>query len=498
MHAYLELEKIFHRIGALGEAERVLQWDRSVIMPSGGADARAEQLAALKLTTHEMLTSGRVSDLLDSAETDTPSDNWQAANLAEMRRRWRHATAVDAVLVAALSKASSKCEMLWRDARRSDDFAIVSHALNGVLQLVCEKAEAKATAFGVLPYEALIDQYEPGVRVFDIDRLFDDLDNFSQEFLLNVMELQLRSDGPNVLVGPFEIEAQRCLASELMENIGFEFDHGRLDVSLHPFCGGVPDDVRITTRYSEEDFAQSLMGVLHETGHAIYERGLPKDWRFQPVGQARGMAIHESQSLLIEMQVCRGKEFLSFAAPLIRQAFGADGPAWQPENIYRLYTRVKPDFIRVDADEVTYPVHIILRYRLERALIDGTLRIEDLPLAWNDTMQELLGLKPSSDQTGCLQDIHWYSGAFGYFPTYTMGALAAAQLFEAACRQEVEIRPALASGNFAPLINWLKLNVHGQASVASTDTILEKATGAPLGTSAFKAHLQSRYLDIRT
>jgi carboxypeptidase Taq len=498
MDTYRDLEEIFRRIGALGDAEGILHWDMSVIMPSGGADARAEQLAALKLTTHELLTAPRMAELLDEAEATPPSDGWQAANLIEMRRRWRHATAIDAKLVEALSRASSRCEMIWRNARPDGDFAAVSGALGDVLDLVREKAACKAEAFGVLPYEALLDQYEPGIRAADIDLLFDDLAGFLPGFLHNVMETHASVGDPEALVGPFDLEAQRQLGVEFMSHVGFDFDHGRLDVSLHPFCGGVPDDVRITTRYNEDDFAHSLMGVLHETGHAMYERGLPEAWRFQPVGQARGMAMHESQSLLIEMQVCRGLEFLSFAAPLMRRAFGAEGPAWQPENLYRLYTSVRPDFIRVDADEVTYPAHIILRYRLERALISGELTIADLPSAWNDAMAELLGLTPPSDREGCLQDIHWYDGAFGYFPTYTMGALAAAQIFAAATRQDDDIRPAIGRGDFSPLMRWLRSNIHSRASIAGTDDILREATGEPLGTSAFKAHLQSRYLERNT
>lgn len=495
MDAYRDLENIFRRIGALGDAEGILHWDMSVIMPSGGAEARAEQLAALKLTTHELMTSQKVSDLLDEAEATPPGGEWQAANLHEMRRHWRHATAIDADLVEALSKSSSRCEMIWREARPEGDFAAVSGALGDVLNLVREKAASKAEAFGVLPYEALLDQYEPGIRVSDIDHLFDDLAEFLPGFLHSVTETQGDDAAPEPLSGPFDLDAQRQLGIDLMSHVGFDFDHGRLDVSLHPFCGGVPDDVRITTRYNEKDFAHSLMGVLHETGHAMYERGLPEAWRFQPVGQARGMAMHESQSLLVEMQVCRGYEFLSFAAPLMRQAFGADGSAWEPDNLYRLYTRVRPDFIRVDADEVTYPAHVILRYRLERALIDGDLALIDLPGAWNEGMQDLLGLTPPSDREGCLQDIHWYDGAFGYFPTYTMGALAAAQIFAAANSQDAAIKPALCRGDFAPLMGWLRQNIHGQASRTGTNDILCEATGEPLGTAAFKAHLQSRYLD---
>jgi carboxypeptidase Taq len=495
MDAYRNLENTFRRIGALGDAEGILHWDMSVIMPSGGAEARAEQLAALKLTNHELLTTSSVSNMLDEAEATPPSDCWQAANLREMRRVWRHATAIDSNLVEALSKAGSRCEMIWRAARPDGDFAAVSGALSDVLDLVREQATCKAEAFGVLPYEALLDQYEPGIRVAEIDRLFDDLAVFLPEFLQTVKEAQATAGDPEPLAGPFDLEAQRQLGIDLMSHVGFDFDHGRLDISLHPFCGGVPDDVRITTRYNEDDFAHSLMGVLHETGHAMYERGLPETWRYQPVGRARGMAMHESQSLLVEMQVCRGREFLTFAAPLMRQAFGADGPAWGSENLYQLYTQVQPGFIRVDADEVTYPAHVILRYRLERALIDGDLSIADLPSAWNDAMGDLLGLTPASDREGCLQDIHWYDGAFGYFPTYTMGALAAAQIFAAANQQDPTIKPAIERGDFAPLMRWLRTNIHGQASFAGTDDILREATGAPLETAAFKTHLQSRYLD---
>ena len=315
------------------------------------------------------------------------------------------------------------------------------------------------------------------------------------DFLDNALARQTAAGDPLQPEGPFDLAAQRSLATKLMEHVGFDFDHGRLDISLHPFCGGVPDDVRITTRYEEDDFAQSLMGVLHETGHAMYERGLPADWRLQPVGQARGMALHESQSLLIEMQVCRGLEFLTFAAPVMQAAFNGTGSVWTPENMQRLQARVERGFIRVDADEVTYPAHVILRYRLERALIAGDMEIVDLPSAWNDGMKEMLGIVPESDRVGCMQDIHWFDGAFGYFPTYTMGALAAAQIFQAACAADGTIKDGISKGDFAPLMTWLRANIHGKGSFGTTDEILIEATGAPLGTEAFKSHLNTRYLN---
>jgi len=289
------------------------------------------------------------------------------------------------------------------------------------------------------------------------------------------------------------VDKQRGLGERLMRTLGFDFDAGRLDVSLHPFCGGVPGDVRITTRYTEDDFTESLMGVLHETGHALYEMGLPDDWRYQPVGQARGMALHESQSLLIEMQACRSREYLEFAAPLMRETFGGTGAVWDADNLYRLYTRVDRSFIRVDADEVTYPAHVILRYRLESALIAGDMKLADLPGAWNDGMEELLGIRPPEDRLGCLQDIHWYDGAWGYFPTYTMGAMAAAQLFAAAKEARPEIPEGISKGDFAPLVGWMRENLHTKASSGSTDELMQAATGKPLGTEAFKAHLEARY-----
>ncbi len=495
MTPYKELEARFRRIGALEEAEGILHWDMSVIMPKGGAESRAEQLAAMKLTIHGMLTDAALADLLNAAEETPIDDPWQAANLKEMRRRWRHANAVESHLVEALSKASSRCEMVWREARPKSDFAAVSESLSEVLGLVRQKAQTKAKVLGVTPYEALLDQFEPDTRIADIENLFDDLAAYLPEFLDRALACQESAGEPLLPEGPFDLSAQKALAAKLMEHVGFDFDHGRLDISLHPFCGGVPDDVRITTRYEEDDFAQSLMGVLHETGHAMYERGLPADWRLQPVGQARGMALHESQSLLVEMQVCRGMEFLTFAAPLMQAAFDGAGPAWDPTNMQKLQARVERGFIRVDADEVTYPAHVILRYRLERALIAGDMEIADLPAAWNDGMQELLGIVPDSDRVGCLQDIHWFDGAFGYFPTYTMGALAAAQIFQAACAADPAILSGIEKGDFGALMVWLRSNIHGKGSFGTTEEILVEATGAPLGTEAFKSHLESRYLN---
>lgn len=495
MSPYQSLEAKFRRVGALQEAAAILQWDWAAMMPSGGASARAEQLATLKVLVHEALTDPRLEELLDAADGESGLDPWQRANLREMRRRWMHATAVPADLVEALSRASSDCEREWRRARPANDFKGVLPKLHAVLDLVRGVAAAKAARLGKSPYEALLDEYEPDGSTAEIDRLFDELSQFLPDFIDRVIEHQARRSPPVEPQGPFPIERQRAVALRLMERLGFEFDHGRLDVSLHPFCGGTPDDVRITTRYDEASFRGALMGVLHETGHALYERGLPAAWRRQPVGDARGMAMHESQSLLFEMQACRSREFTEFLAPLLREIFGGSAAEWAPDNLFRLNTQVQRSLIRVDADEATYPAHVILRYRLEKALIAGDLPLADLPGAWAEGMAELVGIAPPDDRTGCLQDIHWYDGAWGYFPTYTLGAMIAAQLFDAAKRAVPSILPSIAKGDFAPLLAWLRAHVHGKGSLFSTAELVREATGRPLDASIYKRHLETRYLD---
>jgi carboxypeptidase Taq len=495
MSAYSELETRFHRLYALRNAAGMLQWDMAAMMPPGGAAARAEQIAALKVVCHGLLADPAVADLLAAAERERDElDEWEQVNLAEMRRQWVHETALDADLVEALSKACSACEQLWRKARPAADFAMIAPALAEVLRLVRAAGEAKAARLGCTPYDALLDEYEPGGSAAEIERVFDELARFLPDVRERALARQATQPAPVKPEGPFPVEKQRALGETLMRTLGFEFEHGRLDTSLHPFCGGVPDDVRITTRYNEDDFVNALMGVIHETGHALYERGLPPAWRHQPVGQARGMSVHESQSLLMEMQACRSRPFIEFLAPLARAHFGGNGPAWDVDNIHRLYTQVKPDFIRVDADEVTYPAHVILRFRLERALIAGDMTVADLPAAWNEGVRELLGIVPPSDREGCLQDIHWYDGAWGYFPTYTLGAMTAAQLFDAACRARPEIPAAIGKGDFAPLLAWLRANVHAHGSHLSTRDLLTQATGRPLDPKVFERHLETRYL----
>ncbi|HVI52574.1 MAG TPA: carboxypeptidase M32 [Candidatus Sulfotelmatobacter sp.] len=491
--AYSKLEALFTRLSHIEEALNILHWDMSAMMPSGGAGGRAGQLATLKSLHHEMLTAPDVGSLLDDAAGEE-LHGWQVANLHEMRREWVHASALPSSLVEEMSRACSSCEMTWRKARAASDFAAVSPFLAEVLRLTRQAAEVKSQALEVSPYDALLDQYEPGGRSADIDVIFADLAAFLPGFLGEVQAKQ--PPAPKTAAGPFPVERQKALGLRMMEVLGFEFDHGRLDVSQHPFCGGNQDDVRITTRYDETDFMRSLLGVVHESGHALYERGLPDSWRGQPVGRARGMSIHESQSLLMEMQACRSRQFMAFAAPIMAETFGTKGQSgWDADTLYAANVRVNPGFIRVDADEVTYPAHVILRYRLEKALVAGEMEVGDIPAAWNEGFKALLGLTPPDDRLGCLQDIHWYDGAIGYFPTYTLGAMSAAQLFDAAKRAVPGLLSSIAQGDFHPLLGWLRENVHGLASSLSSQDLLTRATGRPLDASVFKAHLRSRYLN---
>ncbi len=411
-----------------------------------------------------------------------------------MRHHWVHATAVPQSLVSALTKAANETEMVWRTARKKNNFRQFAAHFTPLLKLIRESAEAKAAALGVSPYDALLDFYDPGMRCDYIDPLFANLESTLPALVDRVIEHQKTKPPALEPEGTFAIDAQKALGIEFMQRLGFDFSQGRLDVSTHPFCGGAHGDVRITTRYRETNFTESFFGVLHETGHALYEKNLPAAWRMQPVGRARGMSMHESQSLLVEMQLSLSQEFIAFALPRMKHHLGGSGAAWSAENITRLMTKVERSLIRVTADEVTYPLHVILRYRLEQALLSGDLKVDDLPAAWNEKMQHYLGITPPNDADGCLQDIHWPGGSIGYFPTYTLGAMIAAQLFDAAKKQIPNLMPSVARGEFGALTAWLSERVHQKASFSSTQDILIKATGKPLDAAIYKAHLENRYL----
>jgi carboxypeptidase Taq len=493
--AYERLASRFTRIATLHEAAAVLGWDAAAMMPKGGGAARGDQLAVLAGLAHEQLIAPAVGD--DLAEAGAGGEPWREANLRLMRHAYLRATAVPADLVEAAVRANTACEQIWREARRTSDFALVAPALTEVLRLVRETASALASALGLSPYDSLMDGYQPGIGAADVAPVFKRYETFLADALPRVEERQARSPAPLPLPGPFPADQQEALCRRLSQRAGLDFAHARLDRSTHPFCGGTPTDVRITTRYDESDCAQAIMGVLHETGHALYERGLPAAHARQPVGEAAGMAAHESQSLIIEMQACRSDAYLAWLGPQLLATFGGDPAPYAPENLARLWRRVERGTIRVNADEMTYPAHIILRFRLEQALVADDLAVADLPGAWNDGLHALLGIRPPDDAQGCLQDIHWYDGGVGYFPSYTLGAMTAAQLMAAARREVPDLDTALAQGEHAPLLTWLRARVHGQGSRLGFNDLLREATGKPLDPADFEAHLTSRYLGAR-
>jgi carboxypeptidase Taq len=495
MSAYQLLEAKFKRSAAINNAMGILFWDQETMMPEGAAQPRAEVLAELSLMVHEIETDPSLPDLIDQAEQQGDELNaWQRANLREIRRLYLHANAMPADLVEKTVHACSQCAMAWRECRPANDFKRLAPSLEALFNLKREEAIIKSELLDMTPYEALLDQYDPGRREAQVDAIFDDLADFLPGFIPDVLERQ--AAGPEILQpqGPFPVAAQERLSRAVMEVFGFPFDHGRLDTAAHPFSGGADGDLRITTRYAEDDFTKSLMAVIHEVGHALYENGRPAEWRGQPVGNSRDMTLHESQSLLLEMQAARSDEFIAFLAPKAREILGGSGPAWEDDNLLRMYRRVQPGLIRVYADEVTYPLHVILRYKLEKAIIADEIAIGDLPGAWDDMMERYLGIRPDSDSDGVLQDVHWPEGLFGYFPTYSLGAMAAAQVFAAAKRQEPDVLPGLARGDVKPLFAWLDTNIRSQGCLFGPDELIERATGSPLGTEAYKASIKARYL----
>lgn len=493
MTPYATLEHAFARAAKLTTAARKLGWDQRVMMPPGGAADRGEELATLAALAHEIEASPQVAEAL-AAVNESALQPWQAANVREMRRRHAHAAAVPSRLIEAGETAAARCEMAWRDARQTGDFAALLPLWRPVIATMREKAAAKAAALGISPYDALMDPFDPGRRSAQVAALFDDLEAFLRDALPRVLDRQAGAPPPQLPPGPFPAARQRELGRRLMTAVGYDFHHGRLDDTTHPFSTGSHDDARVTARWDESDFTSGLMAVLHETGHALYTRGKNRDWAWQPVASHRGMTIHESQSLCLEMQVGRSHAFTRYWAPLAREMFGGDGPLWDAGNLHRWATRVEPGFIRVDADAVTYPLHIMLRFRLEQRLVDGSLDPADVPEAWDAEMERLLGIRPPTLSLGCLQDIHWFDGAFGYFPTYSLGAMAAAQLFQAAEKAEPDLHSALERGDARPLIAWLGRNVHQVGCLYDPDSLLEAATGRPLGTDALKHHIQQRYV----
>ncbi len=495
MKAYLKLAERFETLSNIGNAMSILGWDNAVMMPEGSAEDRAKQQATLGAIAHRIILSPEVKDLLDESEKNEAKglDDWQKANLRLMRNEWVHNNAVPEKLLTEFSLAGSECEMRWRTAKADNDFKTFAIFLKKVLKFSREIADLKGKALGLSRYNALLDQYDQGRKSENIDKIFADLRIFLPDFIDNVRTRQSAGKQAIKPSGFYPVDKQKELGVKMITMMGFDFNKGRLDISAHPFSGGTPDDCRITTRYNENDYTKALMGIFHETGHALYSAGQPVKYRNQPVGNSLGMAIHESQSLLLEMQVCRSREFLTFLEKHTKEYFG-DNYENSAENLYLYYNKVEPGFIRVDADEVTYPVHVMIRYEIEKKLISGELEVDDIPELWNKMMKDMLGLTVLNDTQGCMQDIHWADGSFGYFPTYTLGAMTAAQFYAQAKKDFVQIPEEISQGNFSSLLSWLREKVHSQGCLYTADDLTANVTGQPLNAEVFKSYLKEKYL----
>ncbi|APW65644.1 carboxypeptidase M32 [Poseidonibacter parvus] len=492
MKAYKKLVEKYERIHHLSHMQSIVYWDQQSMMPSGSSDARAKAMAEFGVIIHEASVDKEIALLLNDAMGEN-LNAIQKASLREMQKTYTSNTILPSDLVKAQSLAHSKCNHTWIEQRANNNWKGFEPRLNEVIKLSKEEARIRSEINGLSAYDSLLDLFEPGMKSQTLDGIFADVKTWLPELIQNIVEKQ-KSQTFIKPQGIFKIKAQKELGVKVMKHLGFDFNKGRIDISAHPFCGGVPEDVRLTTRYDENDFVQSLMGTIHETGHALYEQNLPQDLLALPVGQARSMGIHESQSLFFEMQMGRSGEFLKSIHPYIIESFGND-EALALDNLVKIYSKVEPSLIRVDADEVTYASHVILRYEIEKALINGQIQTSDIPDMWNDKMQEALGLNTKDNyKNACMQDVHWSEGLFGYFPSYTLGAMYAAQQFNTVKKVHPNINDSIANGDLSQIKSWLKENIWSNASIYSTDELMSKATGESLNPKYFKEHLENRYL----
>ncbi|MBV9772923.1 MAG: carboxypeptidase M32 [Gemmatimonadetes bacterium] len=493
--AYAELTGLLRETAVLASASATLAWDQETMMPPAGAALRADQLSALTALVHERRTSPRVAELLAECEADASlaADEVVAANLREIRRGYELATRLPTSLVREIAETSSKALEAWRDARERDDFAAFAPWLEKVVGLNRSKAECYGVPEGGEPYDALLDEFEPGMTSAEVRGVFDALRAGLAPLIADIAGASRRPDQRLARV-PVPATTQSELARRVLERIGFDLRAGRLDVSTHPFCEGLgPGDTRLTTRYADEGFVDGLVSALHEAGHGMYEQGLPKAEHFgQPIAESASLGIHESQSRLWENMVGRSRPFWEWALPEARRVVGSALDGVDVEEAYGFLNTVDPGLIRVEADEATYNLHIMLRFDVERGMLGGDLPVRDLPGVWNERVKQDLGIEVPDDRRGCLQDIHWSLGALAYFPTYTLGNLYAAQLWEAVRAALPGLDDRMREGDFTPLLGWLRENVHRHGRRFTAPELCRRATGKPLSPEPLLRYLEGK------
>jgi carboxypeptidase Taq len=495
--SFQKLDDLCRKLNSMSHALSVMGVDEAVMMPEGGGEKRAEAMATLSAMHHDMASQPHIADWISKAESEDLDETKRIA-VQEFKRSYINRICLTSDFVKRQEEQRLRCEQLWRQLRAKGDWKGFMPSLSAVIETMREEASLRAEALKLDPYDALIEQYDPGSRAADITPVFAELKTFLKGFIPVALEKQKQRLSKNKLKklkGPFPIAAQKAMGEQVMKALGFDFNHGRLDVSHHPFCGGVPTDVRMTTRYRTDEFLSALMGIMHETGHGLYEQNLPEAWQHWPSGTARGMAMHESQSLFVEKQIGRNPNFWGYGIPLLKKHLGAAPfKGWKKDDYLNHVLAVKPGFIRVDADEVTYPMHVILRYELEQQLVSGKMRTKDIPEAWDEKMWAYLNLSTKDNmKDGPMQDVHWPAGAFGYFPSYTLGALMAAQQWAAIMRKNPDVNKEVAKGDFSTLHKWRDKHIWKKASTASTPELMKQATGETLNAKYFIEHVQARY-----
>jgi carboxypeptidase Taq len=477
---------------ALNGIGACLHWDQETQMPPKGAEARAEQLALITGIAHDRLVSDEMGALLDELAGPAASgalDPVRAANVREVRRVFDREKKLPTELVQEIAKTQSLAQEAWVAARKRSDFAAFAPWLEKNLAL--QKRRAELVGYETEPYDALLDEYEPGARARDVAPLFAALRG---EIVPLVAAIGAAPRKAEPIAGRFPKEAQRDFGMQVARDMGFDFEAGRLDVSPHPFCSGFhPLDVRITTRYDESDFRGALFGIMHEAGHGLYEQGFDLQHAGTPMAEAASTGIHESQSRLWENLVGRSRAFWTHYYPKLQAAFPDPLRSVDFERFYLAVNEVKPSLIRTESDEVTYNLHILLRFELEQALFSGALAVSELPGVWAKKMEEYLGVTPPSDAEGVLQDVHWSAGLFGYFPTYTLGNLYAAQFFDAAKKEIPDLEAKIGRGELLALREWLREKVHKRGMLWRPAELCRQVSGEPLDARYFTTYLKTKF-----
>jgi carboxypeptidase Taq len=489
--AHRLLEDRLAMISDVNAARKILNWDRQTYMPEGGIAARAEQSATLSCLVHEMLFSEETARLLDSLD-EPEADSEGSAMVRLARREYERAAKLPNDLVKELSRATALAQPAWERARARSDWTSFEPHLEKIVPLQRESAEC--LGYEDHPYDALLDLYEPGAEKARLQEIFEEL---KAELVPLIHEISAISDGDRSrpLYGRFDEKKQEEFVRQVVSDFGYDWKRGRLDRVVHPFCTspGGPDDVRITTRFDPGWLSPALFATLHEAGHAMYEQGIDPVYSRTPLSGSASMGVHESQSRLWENLVGRSRTFWSFYYPRLGETFPEALGDADLETFYRAINEVKPSMIRVEADELTYNLHVLLRFELEVALLEGELSVCELPAAWNARMEEYLGVTPENHAAGALQDVHWAAGLFGYFPTYTIGNVLSAQLFEEVTRAHPNILEEIAGGEFGRLLGWLRENIHRHGSRYDPGELIERATGRSLETAPYLRYLKDKF-----